>query len=297
MQKINPCLWFDNQAEEAVNYYVSAFKNTGIGTIAHYDSESAKASGRPEGSVLTVEFQLEGQQFMALNGGPYFTFSPAVSLFINCSTEEEIDKLWQKLSEGGTVLMGLAQYPFSKKYGWLNDKFGVSWQMNLAERQQKIMPSLMFVGEQFGKAEEAMNFYVSLFEDSNIINIARYGKENGDQEGKVVHGVFSLNGQEFMAMDSNGPHKFTFTPAISFFVNCQTQEEIDSLWEKLSAVPEQEQCGWLQDKYGVSWQIVPTILGEMLKDKDPEKSKRVMKAMLQMKKLDIAGLKQAYQQV
>jgi len=160
MQKITPFLWFDNKAEEAVNFYVSIFKNSKIGSIARYGEAGAEVSGRPKGTVMTVAFQLDGQEFVALNGGPIFTFSPAISFVVNCETQEEVDKLWEKLSEGG----------------------------------------------------------------------------------------------------------------------------------------EKGQCGWLKDKYGVSWQIVPTVLGEMLHDRDAEKSERVMKAMLQMNKIDIEGLKKAYEQ-
>jgi len=160
MQKITPCLWFEDQAEEAANFYVSVFNNLKIGTITRYGEAGAEASGRPRGSVMTVTFQLEGQEFMALNGGPVFTFSPAISLMVNCETQEKVDELWEKLSEGGTI----------------------------------------------------------------------------------------------------------------------------------------QQCGWLQDKYGVSWQIVPIALGEMLQDKDAEKSERVIRAMLPMTKIDIRTLEQAYEQ-
>jgi len=142
-------------------------------------------------------------------------------------------------------------------------------------------------------AEEAMNFYTSIFKNSRIVSVSRYGDEAG-QVGTVMTATFVLNGQEFMALNG-GPH-FKFTEAISFFVHCETQEEVDELWEKLSAGGEKGQCGWLKDKFGVSWQIVPTALGELLGDKDPEKSKRVMEAMLQMHKIDIAKLKQAYEQ-
>ncbi|MGH7431278.1 MAG: VOC family protein [Candidatus Methylomirabilales bacterium] len=160
MQKITPFLWFDNQAEEAANFYVSILKNSKIGSVAHYGEEGAKASGRPKGTAMTVVFKLDGQQFIALNGGPHFKFTEAVSFVINCKTQEEVDYYWGKLTEGG----------------------------------------------------------------------------------------------------------------------------------------EESQCGWLKDKYGLSWQVVPTALGEMLQDKDPKKSERVMKAMLQMKKIDITTLKQAYEQ-
>ena len=155
---------------------------------------------------------------------------------------------------------------------------------------QKITPFLWFDG----KAEEAMNFYSSIFKNSKIGRITRYGDAGPGPKGAVMSGTFQLDGQEFMAL--NGGPQFKFTEAISFFVNCETQEEVDELWEKLSAGGQKSRCGWLKDKYGLSWQIIPSALGEMLGDKDPEKSQRVMKAMLQMDKIDIKGLEQAYKQ-
>lgn len=291
MQKIVPFLWFDGKAEEAANFYTSIFKNSRLERITHY----GEAGPGPKGTVMSVIFQLEGQEFYALNGGPQFTFSPAISFFVNCETQEEIDDLYKKLSDGGKVLMPLDDYPFSERFGWAEDKFGVSWQLNLASSAQKITPFLMFTGKQSGKAEEAMNFYVSLFNNSSIEKIERYNEGEESAEGTVMHTIFSLNGQEFMALDSNIEHPFTFTEAISLFVNCETQAEVDQLWEKLSKGGENQGPGWTKDKYGVSWQIVPTFLGELLNDPDPEKSKRVMTAMLQMGKIDIEKLKQAYE--
>ena len=155
---------------------------------------------------------------------------------------------------------------------------------------QKITPFLWFDG----KAEEAMNFYTSIFKNSKIGRITRYGDAGPGPKGTVMSATFQLDGQEFMAL--NGGPQFKFTEAISFFVNCETQEEVDELWEELSAGGQKSRCGWLKDKYGLSWQIIPSALGEMLGDKDPEKSRRVMKAMLQMDKIDIKGLEQAYKQ-
>jgi predicted 3-demethylubiquinone-9 3-methyltransferase (glyoxalase superfamily) len=155
---------------------------------------------------------------------------------------------------------------------------------------QKITPFLWFDG----KAEEAMNFYVSIFKNSKIVSATRYGEAGPGPKGTVMTVKFELDGQEFVAL--NGGPQFTFTEAISFVVNCATQQEVDEFWEKLSAGGEKSRCGWLKDKYGLSWQVVPTVLVEMLQDKDAEKSKRVMQAMLQMDKLDINTLKQAYQQ-
>jgi predicted 3-demethylubiquinone-9 3-methyltransferase (glyoxalase superfamily) len=155
---------------------------------------------------------------------------------------------------------------------------------------QKITPFLWFDGQ----AEEAMNFYVSIFKNSKVGSVTRYGKAGPGPEGSVMSATFQLDGQDFFALNG-GPH-FKFTPAVSFFVNCETQQEVDELWEKLSAGGREDRCGWLQDKYGLSWQIIPTALSEMLRDKDPEKAKRVMQAMLQMVKIDIKGLQQAYDQ-
>lgn len=297
-QKITPFIWFDNQAEKAANFYTSIFKSSKIKNISRYGAEAAKASGQEEGSVMTVVFQLEEQEFVALNGGPTFEITPAISFYVNCENEQEIDTLWAKLSEGGTILMALNKYPFSEKFGWLKDKFGVTWQLMIGEGMQKITPFLMFGGEQSGKAEEAINFYVSLFKDSGIIHLERYESAEDEIEGSIKYARFSLNEQEFLALDSIKEYSFSFTPGLSLVVNCESQEEIDHFWDKLSQGGDEsaQQCGWLQDKYGVSWQIVPNILEKMTSDPDPEKSQRVMKALIQMKKLDIHELTIAYEQ-
>ena len=154
---------------------------------------------------------------------------------------------------------------------------------------QKITPFLWFDG----KAEEAANFYVSIFKNSRILNITRYGEAGPGPKGSVMTVVFELDGEQFIAL--NGGPQFKFTEAISFSVNCKTQGEVDEFWEKLSQGGEEGPCGWLKDKYGLSWQINPTILGEMLQDSNPEKSKRVLEAMLKMKKIDIHGLQRAYE--
>ncbi|MDN3669816.1 VOC family protein [Echinicola jeungdonensis] len=298
MQKITPCLWFDENAAEAVNFYISALKNSKKGKAAYYDNASYEASEKQKGNFLTQEFTLEGHNFLALNAGPQFKFNPSISFFVNCSSTAEVDELWQKLKENGSILMPLGQYPFSKRYGWLQDQFGLSWQiMEVGEEKatQKIIPNLLFVGDQYGKAEEAMEFYTGIFEDSNIGHIYRYEKEEApDQEGKIKYADFHLANQEFIAMESALSHQFSFNEAVSFIVNCQTQKEIDFYWNKLSAFPDSEQCGWLKDKFGVSWQVVPTVLPELLNDPDKEKAEKAMQAMMQMKKLEIKKLKEAF---
>jgi predicted 3-demethylubiquinone-9 3-methyltransferase (glyoxalase superfamily) len=292
MQKITPFLWFENQAEEAAQFYTSIFPSSKLADVARYSDEAGPG---PQDNVVIVSFQLAGQDFTALNGGPFFQFTPAISFYVACDSEAEVDQLWRQLSEGGSVLMPLQNYPFSEKFGWLKDRYGVSWQLNLGSRPQKITPFLMFVGQQHGKAEEAMNFYTSLFQDSRVIHAERYGADEGEPEGTLKHGLFSLHGQEFMAIDSGLDHQFTFNEAISLYVNCDGQAEVDRLWEALTEGGQEQQCGWLKDRYGVVWQIIPSALIDLMNDPDPDKAQRVNQAMLQMVKIDIEGLQKAYQ--
>jgi predicted 3-demethylubiquinone-9 3-methyltransferase (glyoxalase superfamily) len=295
VQKIMPCLWFDSQTEEAIALYMSCFAGSKIIELKRYpEGYSEGPLSGMEGKVLTAIFELAGQRFMALDGGPTFKFTPAISLFVSCADEAEVDRVWERLADGGSILMPLQAYPFSPRFGWLADKFGVSWQVSLGARPQKIAPFLMFVGAQHGKAEEALRLYTSLFEHAAIERIERYGVGDDGQPGTVKHALFQLCTHDFMAIDSSFAHPFTFTEAISLYVECATQEEVDRLWATLSAHPDAEACGWLKDRYGVSWQIVPSVLGDLLNDPDPVKSGRVMDAMLQMKKLDIAALQTAY---
>lgn len=294
--KITPNLWFNNQAQEAANFYVTLFKNSRIKNVVYYNEENSKVAGMPAGTIVTVEYELDGQKFININGGPLFTFSPAISFFVTCETAGEVEQFYRKLSENGNILMPLDKYPFSDKYAWINDRYGVSWQLSLGPGKQKIIPSLLFVQKQYGRAKEAMNFYTTIFDNSKIENVITYRQGENEKEGTVKFATFVINGEQFIAMDSGLDHKFTFTPAISFMVECENQKEIDYLWENLSAVPEAEQCGWLQDKYGISWQIVPAVLSGFINDKNTARSNRVTRALLQMKKLDIKALVKAYEQ-
>jgi predicted 3-demethylubiquinone-9 3-methyltransferase (glyoxalase superfamily) len=289
MQKITPFLWFDNQAEEAATLYASLFEHSKIGNIRRYGD----AGPGPKGQVMTLSFQLAGLGFMALNGGPLFAFTPAISFFVSCSAEREIDALWDKLADGGQVFMELQKYPFSKKFGWARDRFGLTWQLNLTGSFSKITPFLMFVGTQHGRSEEAMKYWGTLFKDSRVDYVERFAEGEQGAQGTVKHARFMLAGQEFMAMDSNRNHSFAFNEAISLYVDCTTQSEVDELWEKLSEGGEKGQCGWLKDRFGVSWQIVPSVLGQLLADKDPLRASNVMQVMLKMKKLDIKTLQEA----
>lgn len=299
MQTITPHLWYDQAAKEAAEFYTAVFPDSHITSLTTLHDT-------PSGDCDMVSFTLWGYGFMAISAGPIFTLNPSISLMVNFDpthnpdAKAQLDAAWAKLVAGGKVLMPLASYPFSQHYGWVQDKYGVSWQLILTnpagEERPPIIPALTFVGSVCGKAEEATEFYLSVFKDSRRGGLARYpaGMEP-DQEGTVMFTDFQLAGQWFMAMDSAYPHDFAFNEALSFVVHCETQAEIDHYWDALSAVPEAEQCGWLKDKYGVSWQIVPTVMHELLASGDQETIARVTKAFLSMKKFDIAALTQAAQ--
>lgn len=291
MQKIVPHLWFDKEAGQAARFYTSIFADSSIKSSSILDDT-------PSGSVEMLTISLSGQDFMLISAGPLFKFTPAVSFLVGCRTKEEVSTLWSKLREGGTDLMPLGSYPFSESYGWLVDKYGLSWQIMYQGESmvgRKITPTLMYVGAMAGKAEEALGLYTSIFPDGKIGDLFRYGGDAApDREGTIAHGAFSLAGLGFAAMDSAQAHDFAFTEAISFLVRCDSQAEIDRYWEALSFVPEAEACGWLKDKFGLSWQIVPSRMEEMMASGSPAQTAKVTEAFLKMKKFDIAILEKAY---
>lgn len=277
--KFYPCLWFDKNGKEAAVLYTKAFDNTSITTD----------------TSLVQMVNLDGKDIMLLNGGTHFKPNPSISLFVNFTDEAALDKAWSALSNGGFAMMPLNKYPWSEKYGWLQDQYGISWQLMLVKPEafeQTLVPALMFTKAMAGKAEEAMNLYTSLFPNSSIKAINRYEKGEGDVEGTVKHGRFSLNGQLFVAMDSSMPHAFSFDEGVSIVVSCDTQEDIDHYWNSLIADGGQESmCGWLKDKFGVSWQIVPAGIAQLISD--PEKGQRRMQAVMKMKKLIVADIESA----
>lgn len=275
---IYPCLWFDGKAKAAAEFYCSVF-------------EHAKITAE---NPMVVTFEATGQKFMCLNGGPQFQMNPSISFFVVCETESEIDTAWDKLVEDGMVLMAKDNYPWSEKYGWVQDKFGVNWQLSygkLADVGQKFTPTLMFTEKVHGKAEEAIDCYTSVFKNSEVKGILRYTEDDHDVKGTIKHAQFRLNKNVFMAMDSGLAKNFTFNEAISFVVECENQEEIDYFWHKLTQGGEESNCGWLKDRYGVSWQIVPEILSELMND--TERAPRVVNAFLKMKKFNIDALLKA----
>jgi len=275
--QIYPCLWFNGQAKEAAEFYCSLFKNSIITTD----------------TPMVVMFELNGNKIMGLNGGPQFKITPSISLFVLCETLQETRDLWDKLIPGGKVIIPIEKQFWSESYGWLQDKFGMTWQISVVDQpgdSQKIIPSMLFTDEKFGKAEEAIRFYTSVFENSSNEALIHYpdGEPNA---GKVMYAEFNLNGNTVAAMDGPGVHNFSFSEGVSLVVNCDTQKEIDYFWNKLTDGGEESMCGWLKDKYGVSWQIIPSDIGKLMSD--PDKSQRVMKEILKMRKIDMETLEHA----
>jgi len=282
-QKITPNLWFDGNAKEAAEFYVSAFPDSKITSTANYPNsvEEGLADFQLDlaGKVLTVEFELSGMPFTAINADSTFKFNPSVSFIVNFDpsqddqASEHLDALWAKFIDGGEALMPLNAYPFSERYGWVKDRYGLTWQLMLTKPEGEprpfIVPALMFTGQNTGHAEEAINYYVSVFKNTKVGTLARYGNDTGPAKAdSLMYADFMLENQWFAAMDSGVEHDFTFNEAVSFAVICKDQAEIDYFWEKLSAVPESEQCGWCKDKYGLSWQIIPENMADLMKKPD-----------------------------
>jgi predicted 3-demethylubiquinone-9 3-methyltransferase (glyoxalase superfamily) len=289
IKKIIPHLWFDKEAMEAVNFYASVFKDSRVVT-------NSKIEGTPSGSVDIITFELSGQKFMAINAGPIFRFNESVSFFVYCGSESEIVRLYEKLSENGSILMPLGKYDWSGKYAWVKDKFGLSWQLDIEEinSPQKIVPSLLFVNEKSGRVKEALTYYNSIFPESGVIMEAPYDKSANMPDGTLLFAQFRLSDFLFNAMSSTLHHDFDFNESVSFMIYCDTQEEIDYFWEKLTSGGQEQPCGWVKDRFGLSWQIVPVQMDEMMSTNDSDQLGRVTTAMLKMMKLDIKILKQAF---
>jgi predicted 3-demethylubiquinone-9 3-methyltransferase (glyoxalase superfamily) len=250
------------------------------------------------GSAFVVSFQLEGQNFTAMNAGPHFKLNESISLFAYCESDEKIEKVYKKLCEGGKILFPLDKYDWSPRYAWVVDKFGLSWQLDVEKinSSQKILPALLFVNEKAQRVKEAAAFYGSFFPNSKIMMESPYNKSTGLPEGTLLFAQFKISDYLFNAMSGGTiKHEFDFNEAFSFVVDCKDQEEVDYYWNKLTSDGgEESMCAWLKDKFGVSWQIVPKVLIEMLGDKNPLKAQKAMQAMLQMKKIIIKDLEKAY---
>lgn len=293
-QKITPNLWFDGNAKEAVEFYTSAFADSKINNIVNYPTEGLADFQKDfAGKVLTLDFELNGYALTAINAGPEFAFNPSVSFMLNFDpsrddqAREHLDELWDKLLEGGEVMMALGEYPYSKRYGWLKDRYGLTWQFILTnpegEPRPFIVPSLLFSAAQTNRAEEAIDYYKTVFKDTQEGTLARYTEQTGPaREGSLMFADFMLENQWFAAMDSGAKQDYTFNEAVSFLILCKDQEEIDYYWSKLSTVPQAEQCGWCKDQFGVSWQVAPENINELMQRPG------AFEHMMQMKKLVIA---------
>jgi predicted 3-demethylubiquinone-9 3-methyltransferase (glyoxalase superfamily) len=275
-QRIYPCIWCNNNAKELADYYSATFPNTSI----------------MQANPVVVMVNLDGQPLMLLNGGDTFKPNPSISLMGLFSNPEAVKTLWAKVIGEGSSLMPLGAYPFSPQYGWLADKYGVSWQLYTGETggaKENYVPTLLFTGANNGRAREAITFYTGLFPDSKLQGIMEYAESSGDTPGNVQHAQFDVLGFTMMCMDSSLPHPFNFNEGVSIVVNCHNQDEIDRYWNALTANGGQEnRCGWLKDKFGVSWQIVPENMGQLM-----SQSSNVMNALMKMKKLDISILEAA----
>jgi predicted 3-demethylubiquinone-9 3-methyltransferase (glyoxalase superfamily) len=292
MLPIKPHLWFDSQAKEAAEFYTTLLPDSAV-------SYMNQLHNTPSGDCDIVEFTLAGQSFMAISAGPLFQFNPSISFMVHFDTAEQLDEAWYKLVADGKVMMALDKYPFSERYGWLADRYGLSWQLMLknpdGEQRPIIVPSLMFTEAMAGKANEAIDFYCSIFKDSKRGTTAPRPEDMGpDKAGSLMYADFYINGTWLAAMDSAHPHGFVFNEALSLLISCETQEEIDYYFSALSADPKSEQCGWLKDKYGVSWQVTSTLMADVFKKGTREQIDRVTQAFMAMKKVDMSALQRAY---
>jgi predicted 3-demethylubiquinone-9 3-methyltransferase (glyoxalase superfamily) len=297
VEPIIPHLWFDTQAREAAGFYCSLFPDSRVDSVVVLHDT-------PSGDCDVVSFTLHGQPFMAISAGPVFTFTPASSLLVNFDPARDpqartrLDATWSKLLEGGEALMPLDAYPFSPRYGWVKDRYGLSWQLILAdasgEPRPAILPFLMFTGAVAGRAAEAGAFYRNVFPDSREGRRVTYPEGSSpDRPGTTMFSDFRLDQTWFAAMDSAHPHGFGFNEAMSFIVTCRDQGELDRLWAQLSSDPASEQCGWCKDRFGVSWQVTAKVLADAMGSGDPAVVDRVTRAFLPMKKLDVATLEAA----
>lgn len=304
-QRIIPHLWYDKEAKQAAAFYASVFPESKV-------ISATTLEGTPSGDADIVSFELWGQEFMAISAGPLFKFNPSISFIVNfdplffgqaASPEKEarktLDAVWESLAEGGKVLMPLDKYPFSERYGWIQDKYGLSWQLMIGkpdgDPRPAILPCLLFTDKNYGRAKAAIDLYTSVFRNSKRGLFIPYGPgQEPNRAGAVMFADFMLEGQWLSAMDGGGEHGFAFNEAVSLLIRCGTQADIDYYWEKLSAVPEAEQCGWLKDSFGVSWQVAPAIMDEMLREGTRDQIASVTQAFLSMKKFDLKALQAAY---
>lgn len=293
-KRIVPCIWMDDQAEEAAAFYAATFPNSRTLGMSRYPKSGTNPSGKPPGSVLVAEIEVAGHPFTLLNGGPQFRPKPSISFFVYAGSAREVDRLHAALVEGGMALMPLDRYPWSERYAWVQDRFGVSWQLmaDPPPEGQVVVPCLMFANALGGRAHEAMETYVKIL-GGEVESVARY-EEGQAPKDWISHGRFRLGDQRFAAMDAPGEHAFGFDEGISLQVACDDQATIDRLWASLSEGGEPGVCGWLTDRYGVRWQLVASQMGRWMIEADEATRDRLFAALMQMKKIDLGALERAY---
>ena len=282
---IFPCLWYDEDAKQSAEFYCKVFG----GEIT-------------ADTPVVMNIDLFGQRLMLLNGGPQFKKNASVSFMVICETEDEVQKYWDQLLDGGMALMELGSYSWSKKYGWVKDQYGVTWQLFLGEKatDQKIIPTMMFIHQNNGKAKEAMELYTRTFPNSNIGKILEYGEGSeghdlAEPAENVQHAHFVIDHYNLFCMDNSYDHQFDFNEGISMVIMTDDQQQTDHYWNTLTADGGRESmCGWLKDKYGFSWQIVPKRLIQLMNDSNQEKAYKVVQAMMKMQKIIIQDLEDAY---
>ena len=293
--KFVPCLWMDDQAQAAAGAYAKIFPGGKVLLESHYPESFDNPGGKPRGSVLTVDFEIAGQRFTALNGGPMFQINQTISFLVQVATAAEVDALHEQLVDGGQELMPIDKYPWSDRYAWVKDRFGVTWQLMtraMPKAEPMIVPVFMFAGKVHGRAEEALRTWAKVL-GGKVGDLAYYGPGEG-KEGTIKHGRVVIGDHQLAAMDSHIDHNVVFDEGVSLQIMCDDQAELDRLWSALSDGGEQSQCGWLKDKFGVSWQVVPRQIVKWMASKDQAANDRAFKAMLEMGKLDIAKLEAAF---
>lgn len=272
-----PCIWFNGDAAAAVQRYLAVFPEAGITT---------------ETPMVNL-FRIANQQFMTLNAGPEYRPNPSISFYVTFPDTAVLEEVWKQLSADGQILMPLDKYEWSSRYGWLQDAWGVNWQLTVAREGEEynITPLFMFCGEHQNQASQAIEYYQQVFPASGVDFVMHYQPGQAATGEGIVHAIFRLAGSPFRAMDSGVPQSFTFNQGVSMVINCDTQEEIDRYWEQLTDGGLENQCGWCRDRFGIWWQVVPSVLGQLMSD--PQRAPRVMQALLKMKKFDIGELERA----
>lgn len=286
MQPIIPHLWYDTEAKEAVAFYVDLFGGKLDWTYTITDT--------PSGDSDLIQFQLGDMTLAAISAGPYFKLNESMSLMVNVASKDEVTRLYQALSEGGRILMPLGEYPFSPYYVWLEDRFGLSWQLSYApdlDKPYQFDICLLFSQEQVGLAQPMLDYYKDKLPQASVGQLSYYGEGEATVEAaKLNYAELLVAGQKMIVMDHGYGGEASFNEAFSLMVYVDSQDELDFYYDLLSAVPEAEMCGWVKDQFGISWQIVPRILMEAYDTASPEKVKAVNAAVMTMKRLDFATI-------